>query len=370
MPVRTYLYVGCCNRPTPYFASANGRGIAAFVFDEASGAAEPLGVTEGIDNPTFLSVDGDGRALHANSEVFGWDEGTVSAYAVDLASGALAYLEKQPSRGSITAHHSRDRTGRFLLVANYGMGPVEGRPNRSLAILPIRAGGGLAPAVAEATHHGQGPDAGRQERPHAHCVLATPDNRFLAVADLGIDQLVLYRFDAATGAIEPAGALDLPPGCGPRHFVFDAAGRFAYLVNELGSSVASLRFDAAAGAFSLLGLELTVPAAAAGSNHCSQIRLSPAGRFLYVANRGHDSLSILRIDADGRAVLQGTVPSGGRTPRHFAFDPSGRFLAVANQDSDRISLFAVDAATGALVPTGRDIATGTPTCIAFCRIET
>jgi 6-phosphogluconolactonase len=365
----TLLFVGSCNRPLPYFATANGPGIAAFRFNEQTGAATPAGITTGIDNPTFLAIDPEGATVYATSEMLDWGEGTVTAYAIDRQTGALAYINKQPTRGSIAAQASFDRTGRFVLAVNYSVGPMSQRPNRSLVVFPRRADGELAPSVAEATHEGRGPDALRQDRPHPHCVLATPDNRFLVVSDLGLDRLVAYRFDAQSGAIAHHAETRLPPGSGPRHFVFHPTLPRAYVVNELASTVASLAFDAAAGRFDVLAVAATVPQAALAHNHCSEIRIAADGRRLYVANRGHDSLSRFAIDAvTGVASLVDTVPSGGKTPRHFAFDPSGKFLALANQDSDSVALFSVDPSDGALSLLPDAIATGTPTAIAFVRV--
>jgi 6-phosphogluconolactonase len=364
------MFVGGCNRPLPYFATANAGGIATFRFDEDSGAATPVGLTEGIDNPTFLAVDPSGETLNATSEVLGWHEGVVTAYAIDRATGALTYINKQPTRGSIAAQLSFDRTGRFLLAANYGVGPVTHRPNRSVVVIPRRPDGELLAPVAEATHEGAGPDPARQDRPHAHSVLASPDNRFLVVADLGIDQLVVYKFDADTGAFARHAGFALPAGSGPRHFVWHPDRPFAYVVCELGSAVASLGFDPEAGRFELLGVVKTAPESALQGNHCSEIRISASGRHLYVGNRGHDSIARLAVDAgSGVAELVDTTPSGGKTPRHFAFDPSGKFLAVANQDSDLISLFSVGTSDGALKPLPQQVITGTPTAIAFARMD-
>ncbi|WEK51647.1 MAG: lactonase family protein [Candidatus Kaistia colombiensis] len=360
---KTFLYIGGCNRPTPYFASANARGISIFGFEPASATATPIGAQGGIDNPTFLTAAPDGGTLYATSEVAEWNEGLLSAYAIDPASGALSYLNRQSTLGSITAHASLDRAARFVLIANYMMTPETEAPNQSVAVFPRRADGGLDPAAASAAHPGHGPDAGRQERSHAHCVQATPDNRHIVVSDLGIDRLVSYRFDAATGAIAKAGETALPPGSGPRHFAFHPTQPFAYVVNELASTVASLAVDPQSGLFTVLDVTPTLDDTT--GNHCSEIKLGPDGRFLYVANRGHDSLSIFAIGADGIARRREAVPSGGNTPRHFAFSPDGRTLAVANQDSDVVTLFGVDAEDGSLTRLGRDIAVGTPTAICF-----
>lgn len=363
---KTLMFVGGCNRSLPYLATANGEGVAAFDFDEATGRLSPRGTTSGIDNPTFLAVSPDGRTLYATSEVFGWNEGTVTAYAIDPGSGALDYINKQPTRGSITAQVSFDRTGRYLLAVNYGVGPVTQRPNRSLVVFPLSSDGTLGAPVAEATHSGRGHDPVRQDRPHAHCVVATPDNRFLVVCDLGLDHLMVYRFD---GAVALHSRLMLPPGSGPRHFVFHPHRPYAYVVNELSSTVASLAVEPADGRLTLLSIAATVPDSAVGGNHCSEIRITDDGRRLYVGNRGHDSLARFDIDpATGVATLVSTTPSGGKTPRHCALDPSGAFLAVANQDSDAVTIFTVDQTSGDLKKLS-DVQTGTPTCVAFSRME-
>jgi 6-phosphogluconolactonase len=362
---KTLMFVGCCNRAVPYYATANGEGVAAFAFDEATGRTSPLGVTTGIDNPTFIAVSPDGRTLYATSEVFGWNEGTVTAYAIDHSSGRLDYLNKQPARGSITAQLSFDRTGKYLLLVNYGMGPVTQKPNRSIVVFPLLPDGSIGAPIAEATHTGSGHDPDRQERPHAHCVLATPDNRFIVVSDLGIDQLISYRFD---GGVAEHSQLTLPPRSGPRHFAFHPRSPWAYVANELNSTVASLDFDAANGRLSVRSIAKTVPDSAAAGNHCSEIKVSADGRWLYVGNRGHDSLSRFSIDdATGVATLLGNTPTGGKTPRHFAFDPSSAFLAVANQDSDAIAIFSVDAGTGDLTMLPHSASTGTPTSVTFVR---
>jgi 6-phosphogluconolactonase len=360
---RSLLFVGSCNRALPYFASANGEGIAAFAFDDATGAAAPLGVTVGVDNPTFLAVSPDGRTLYATSEVLGWNEGLVTAYAIDAETGALDYLNKQPTRGSIAAQMSFDRMGAHLLLVNYGVGPVTQKPNRSLVVFPLGADGSVGAPMAEVTHEGRGIDPERQERPHAHCVVAAPDGGHFVVADLGLDLLVAYRFE---GALREQTRFALPPGSGPRHFTFHPRLSRLYVANELNSTVAAVEYEADTGAMRLRGVWPTVPAPDAAGNHCAEIKLSPDGRWLFVANRGYDRLAMFAVDpSSGELMPAGHFASGGRTPRHFAFDPSGRFLAVANQDSDRVEVFGFDAATGALTPGPAPLAVGTPTCVAF-----
>lgn len=359
------FYVGCCNRGPSYVRNPSGKGISAYRLNLETGAAELLGVTEGIDNPTFVDVARDGISLSAVSEVGSWFEGDISAYGIDYATGALTYLSKQPTRGDSTAFNSHDGTGRYAAIANYSGLPAEAKPNQSIAIYPRAEDGTLLPPVSEARHHGTGPDTERQDRPHAHCVRWSPDNRFVVVADLGIDQLVIYKFDAATGALEPHGETQLPPGSGPRHFRFHPTLPFAYCVNELTCTLASLGFDAEQGTFSVLAIESTIPHPVPG-NSGSAIDIAAGGKHLYVGNRGHDSIAGFAIDqATGIARLIGTTPCGGKVPRDFAFDPSGTVLAVANQESNLISLFRYEPANGALTSFGNAIPTGSPTVVAF-----
>ena len=364
---RTLMFVGCCNRPLPYFATANGEGIAAFEFEEKTGRLSPLATTSGIDNPTYIVISPDGRTLYATSEVLGWNEGTITAYAIDSASGRLEYLNKQPTRGSIVAQASFDRTGRHLFAVNYGAGPMSQRPNQSVVVFPLLPDGQLGAPAAEAAHHGRGLDPTRQERPHPHCAVATPDNRFVVVTDLGLDRLFVYRFG---NGITPHSEMMLPPGSGPRHLVFHPRLPRAYVVNELNSTVTSLAFDSLEGRLTVLATSSTTPDPTIGVNHCSEIRISKDGRWLYVGNRGHDTLSRFSVDqASGLTRLLGNIPSGGKTPRHFAFDPSGAFVAVANQDSDLVSVLAVDSMTGDLTILPHSAQTGAPTCVGFVRAK-
>ena len=366
MGQRSFVFVGCLNREAPYFQGARGKGIAAYAFDGQSGAATPVGEVEGIDNPTYLIIHPSNGCVYATSEVLGWNEGTVTAYRFDPEAGRLVYLNKQPTLGSISAHASFDRTGRFLLVANYSIGGLDDLPGKSIAVFPLRPDGGVDPAVASAAHSGTGPDPVRQERSHAHCVMAAPDNRYVVVADLGIDKLVSHRFDAATGGLAPGASSAVAAGAGPRHLVFHPNGRLAFVINELDSTIDALAFDAAAGAFTVLDTVSALPGVSGVENHCSGLQISPDGRFLYGANRGHDSIVIHATDAEtGKLTFVGFAPTGGATPRDHVIDPTGRFLLVCNQNGDRVTIFRIDPATGTLTDTGRPIAVGTPMCAKF-----
>jgi len=361
---RTLFFTGCCNRAVPYFATANGEGLAGFFLDEATGACTPAGVTVGIDNPTYAAVSHDGRQLFASSEMFEWNEGTVSVYDIDAENGALTYVNKVVTRGGVAAQVTVDRSDGFVTCVNYAFKPPSERPNRAAVVFRRQPDGELSRAVAEVGLSGTGPDVDRQDRSHAHCLRFSRDNTLALVADLGTDRVEIYRFDAGSGGMEHASAVDLPPGSGPRHIEMHPERDIAYVVNELSATLATIALDVAAATGQCVHVDRTVPEAARGHTHCSGVKISADGTNLYVGNRGHESVGILSIDPDGLAHFADTVPSGGATPRDLAFSPSGRVLAVANQDSDLVSFFSRDAG-GGLVPLGPGVATGTPTCIAF-----
>ncbi|MBN9022354.1 MAG: lactonase family protein [Rhizobiales bacterium] len=360
------VFVGSLNREAPYFQGARGKGLTVYALDEATGETALLAEETGIDNPTFLSVSAEGARVYASSEIFGWREGIVSAWRFDPAGPRLDYIDMQPTAGSVTAHNSLTRDGRFLLVANYAMG--EGGPDQSVVAMPIRPDGGVAPVVAGVAHSGVlGPDASRQERSHAHWIGETVGGGLAVVADLGLDQLITYRI-GVDGTLDQVAAFDMPPGAGPRHIAQHPNGRFLFVMNELGSSIAALAIDPAYGTLSLIDSQPAVPAEAAASNHCSDIQISPDGRFVYGANRGHDSIAIFAVDQDsGKLALVDYTPCGGATPRNLALSPSGSLLFSANQNADRITIFGRDGETGRLTDTGRPIAIGTPMCVKVVR---
>ncbi|OBQ74402.1 lactonase family protein [Mesorhizobium erdmanii] len=359
------VFVGSLNREAPYFQGARGVGLGVYSFDEATLEIRKLAETNDVDNPTFLTVTPDGSRIYANSEVFAWREGTISAYRFDRGSGTLTYLNKQPSLGSITAHNTITRDGTKLLVANYGMG--EGGPDRAVAVYGFDRDGALSPPLASVSHKGTGPNAARQERSHAHSVTETIAGGAAIVADLGTDRLVSYRIEQ-DGNLTKLADSALPSGAGPRHLALHPNGRFVFVMNELDSTVVSMVLDEATGKLSVIDAKPAVPAEARDSNHCADIQISPDGRFIYGSNRGHDSVVIMAVDQQtGTLGLVGYVPCGGATPRNLALTPSGGHLFSANQNADRISIFARDAGTGMLTDTGRAIEIGTPMCVRIVR---
>ncbi|MFC3183209.1 lactonase family protein [Cypionkella sinensis] len=359
------LFIGTLNREAPYFQGARGDGLNVFDFDEDALTFRKRAVYRQVENPTYLSVSADGRRVYANSEVADWREGLVTAFTFDPETGTLAYLNTQPSRGSITAHNMISRDGRRLFVANYTVG--EGGPDQSLVVFDIDSKG-LSPAMASVAHQGSGPDAARQERAHAHSVTEVVQGSMVIVADLGMDALITYRIGADGVPVRIALA-QTAPGAGPRHVALHPGGRFVFVMNELDSTVTAHGFDAVTGQLSPIDRQPAVADEARAGNHCSDIQISPDGRFLYGGNRGHDSVAIFEVNQyTGHLTPRGFVPCGGATPRHLAITPSGRHLLVANQNSDRVSVLARDADTGGLRDTGAALQIGTPMCLKFAEV--
>ncbi|MCS7263367.1 MAG: lactonase family protein [Armatimonadetes bacterium] len=336
------------------------KGIYTFEFNLLTAkATQPRLVAETV-NPSFLAIHNSARFLYAVNEI--WDdgkEGTVSAFAIQ-PDGSLQFLNQQPSKGIGPCHLIVDKTGKFVLVANYGSG--------SVTVLPILSDGRLGEPTSSIQHEGKSVNPKRQERPHAHSINLDPKNRFAIVADLGIDKLLVYRFDATKGTLKPN---DTPfastaPGAGPRHIAFHPNGKFVYSINELNSTVTAYRYDPSKGILTEVQTVSTLPEGFSGTNTTAEIQVHPSGRFLYGSNRGHDSIAIFAIEeAMGKLTLVGHQPTHGRTPRNFSIDPTGAYLFAANQDSDNIVVFRIDQQTGKLEPSGQTINVPTPVCVKF-----
>jgi 6-phosphogluconolactonase len=331
--------------------------------DRTDGSLAAEGEPTPAANPSFLALHPSGRFLYAVDETGmsrSAPDGAVAAFAVDPRSGALRPLNKRPSGGASPLHLSFDSAGRFLFVSNYWGG--------SVAAFPVAPDGTLGPASALVRHDRGATAPGRDPGPHAHSLRLDAADRFAVVADLGRDELLVYRFDPARGTLtrrEPAG-IALAPGAGPRHFVFHPDGRHGYVVNELDSTVTMLAYDAASGGLTALQTVPTLPAGFAGANAAAEVAISPDGRLLYASNRGHDSLAIFTVaDHSRRLTPAGHQPTMGRTPRHFAIDPSGAYLVAANQDSDSVIVFSIDRASGRLSPVGAPLGVKRPFCIVL-----
>jgi 6-phosphogluconolactonase len=366
---RVLVFVGSLTRNTPFFGPARGDGIHVFVFDGDKGTLQPLSVTTGADNPTYIAFDPEQNFLYAASEVFEWHEGVVTSYALDPLSGELTYINKQPTLGHLSAFVSLDRRRRHLLVSNYSMQPAATRPGKALVVLPLDMGT-IKPASDSITRAGTGPNAERQERSHAHCLVETPDGR-LVTADLGTDEVAFYGFDAEAGRMseEPAEIVVMPAGSGPRHLVCSEDGARIHVLNEMAQTVALLVRTGKVNPYEIAQTISTLPEGADTSGTSAGIVLSPDGRFLFTSNRGHDSIMAFRVDTGSGQLTQiGACASGGRTPRTFAIDPSGRFLIVANQEGHNLTILRIDQATGALSDNETSIGFNSPMCVSVARL--
>jgi 6-phosphogluconolactonase len=263
------------------------------------------------------------------------------------------------SRGADPCHLTVDKNGSHVLVANYTGG--------SVAVLPVKAGM-LGEASAFLQHHGSSVDPNRQHEPHAHNVVLTPDNRFAVVADLGLDKLMVYRYDLENGKLSPNDPPfgSVKPGSGPRHIALHPNGRWAYVINEMGNTITAFDWDADKGSFHELQTVTTLPKDFNGENTTAELAMHPKGRYLYGSNRGHDSIAVYAIDpGKGVLTLIEDVPTLGKEPRNFALDPTGAYLFAANQNSNTVVVFRVNPSNGRLTPTGEKVAVMSPVCVTF-----
>jgi 6-phosphogluconolactonase len=359
----TYLfYVGTYTEE-----GSKSKGIYAYRYDAGTSTITPLGLAAETTNPSFVAPHPNGRFLYAVNEVGNYkgpNSGGVSAYSVDRATGKLTFLNEVPSRGADPCYIIVDPSGKFVLVANYTGG--------SVATFPVLPDGKLGEASAFVQHSGKGTNPERQEGPHAHSIDLSPDNRFAMVDDLGLDELLVYKFDSGKGSLTP----NDPPfakvdaGAGPRHFVLRPDGKFAYVVAEMGHTVTVFSNDAASGRLKSLQTVTTLPKDFTGRNDDAEIQIHPSGKFLYASNRGDDSIAIYAIDAvKGTLTSVGIVPTGGKEPRSFEIDPTGTLLFAENQKSDNIMVFSIDQTTGRLISTGKILSVASPVCGKFLKVE-
>lgn len=345
------------------YTGRDSKGIYAYRFDAISGEVNPIGLVAESENPSFLAAHPSGRFLYAVNEIdqFGGEKsGSISAFSIDRNTGNLTLLNRVSSLGTGTAHLSIDKTGRYLLVANYGGG--------SVAAFPIHDDGSLGKASSFVQHTGSSVNPERQTGPHAHEIVATNDNRFVLVPDLGLDEVLIYRFNAAKGSLSPndPAFAKTAPGAGPRHVAVHPTGRFVYVVNEMQSTVSAFSYDAHAGSLRHIETLTTLPKDFTGQNSTAEILTDAKGRFLYLSNRGHDSIAVFAINPhNGTLSPVQDALTGGKTPRNFAIDPTGAWLFAANQESNTVTLFRVDSHTGRLTRTQSVLRTGKPVCVTF-----
>ena len=352
------LYVGTYTRESG--------GIHLVELNERSGEMTHRGVVGECRSPSFLAFSQDGRIIYAVNEigdVHGATPGSVTAVLRDAASGHLTALNTVSSHGSYPCHITVSRNGKHVLVANYGSGTV--------AVIPITADGSLGNAVCVVQHAGSSVNKARQEGPHAHSINLDPLARFALACDLGTDQVIVYRYDEATGMLARDGKASAEPvrtapGAGPRHLAFHPGGRFVYVINELDSTIGAYRYDPNTGALTLIETVTTLPAGFAGQSTTAEVVVHPSGKWVYGSNRGHDSIAVFAVNpASGALRPMGQVPSGGKTPRNFTVSRDGRRMVVANQDSNGIRLFTVNERTGIPTATEHAVSIPLPVCVRF-----
>jgi len=349
------------------YTDGDSQGIYRFDMDRGSGKATEPVLAGKATNPGFIEIHPSGNYLYSTGLSGLSDDGTgtaVTAFSID-STGNLQAINTQPSKGQAACHLTVDPQGKNLLVAHYSSGTT--------SVLPIRGDGGLDPVSSIATHDEPGTNVNpsRQDAPHPHSVNVDVAGRFAFVADLGIDKVMIYKLDAQQGTLAPAATpfVKLEPGGGPRHFHMHPNGKFAYANNELTNTLAALAFDAETGALTETESISTLPEDFNGANTTAEVRVHPNGRFVYVSNRGHESIAIFRIDsATGKLTAAGHAPVLGVQPRNFNIDPSGRFMIVVNQETENVVLFWIDSNTGGLTPTGQEFQIPTPVCVRFVEL--
>jgi 6-phosphogluconolactonase len=348
------MYVGT-------YTNGKSEGIYGYYMVPIAGGLTRFTSSKSV-NPSFLAIDKSKKFLYAVNEVgeyAGKPGGGVSAFAIDAGTGSLRLLNEQATLGADPCYLTIDRKKRNLLVANYTGG--------SVSVLPIRSDGTLGMTTDVKQHEGAGPKE-QQKGPHAHCVILDRSERHALVADLGIDKVMIYRFDGAKGKLTPNKQpfAELQAGAGPRHLTFHPNGKYLYAISELDSTVTSFNYNESNGTLAHMETVSTLPGDFSGASYCADVHVSASGRFLYGSNRGHNSIVVFKIDPrTGKLTLVEHVSTGGDWPRNFVLDPYGSVLLVANQRSDNVVSFSIDRETGRLRPTGVVEQIPSPVCIKF-----
>jgi 6-phosphogluconolactonase len=347
------LYVGT-------YTNGKSEGIYVYRMNPDDGELKPAATVKGVSNPSFLAIDPKRRFLYAaneSGEFAGKKGGGVTAFTIDRKTGDLRKLNERNSPG-VPCHVSVHPSGKFVLAANYGGGNV--------VIYPVLADGRLGEPTDVAQHAGKGADPKRQGEPHAHCIMPDAAGRFAFAPDLGIDKVMIYRVDEKNGKLVPNGFAATKAGAGPRHFDFHPSGKFAYVINELDSTLTAFAYDNAKGALAESQTISTLPPNFSGTNFCADVHVHPSGKFVYGSNRGHDSVVAFAVDqSTGKLNLIAHESTRGKWPRNFAVDPAGAFLLVANQNTNNVVAFRIDQQTGKLTATGQTTEIPSPVCLKF-----
>jgi 6-phosphogluconolactonase len=341
------------------YTSGKSEGIYICRLNMSTGELKHFKTVKNVKDPSYLTIDQKRRFLYAVNEVSqfeGRPSGALSSFSIESKTGDVSYLNQKASEGGSPCYVTLDRTGRFALLANYESGNV--------SVLPIKRDGSLGEAVSVVQHSGSSVNRERQQGPHAHCIVLDKANRYAFAVDLGIDKIMAYRFDSKKGSLINHASVEMKSGAGPRHLTFHPNGRYAYVINELDSTMTTFSYDSNRGVLRPRQTVSTLPAGYSEANSCADLHVSPSGRFLYGSNRGHDSIVVYAINPrSGELALVEHVSTGGKTPRNFVIEPTGTFLLAANQKSDSVVTFRIDRQTGRLKPTGHASEIPTPVCL-------
>jgi 6-phosphogluconolactonase len=346
------------------FIGSGRANIESYHFDVDSGALTRIGEAAEIAHPSFFAIAPNHRFLYAITEGHGKDDSSVSAFSIDAAAGKLTLLNSQPAGGAGPCYVEVDSSGKNALIANYGSG--------SVAAYPLTPTGSLNPISAFIQDQGSSVDPARQEGPHAHCIVTDPTDRFAMVCDLGLDKVLVFKFEPGAGTLQ---ANDTPfvatkPGEGPRHIAFHPSGKWAYVITEMGCTINAYSYNAKRGTFHEIQSESTLPKDFAGKNTDAEVAVHPSGNFVFCSNRGDNSIAVFRCNpGTGRLTFVERASTGGKTPRQFEIDPTGAWLLAGNQDSDTVVVFRIDKATGHLQPVGDATHTDNPMCIKFLQVN-
>jgi len=352
---------------------SKSKGIYAYNYDAKTGKVTPLGLAAETTNPSWITISPNGRSLYAVNEISNYKDrksGGLSAFSIDRdkdgrPTGKLTFLNEVPTQGPDPCYVTMDKTGKYAVVANYTGGSLIG--------IRIHDDGSLGDPSTFIEHTGHGPNLERQRSAHVHSVDLSPDNRFAYVDDLGIDGLLVYKFDASKGVLASNSSkyATFDPGSGPRHFALHPSGRFAYVVSEMRGTVTAFSNDPVTGTLQRLQTISTLPKDFKGEIADGEVEIHPSGKFLYASNRGEgNSIAVFTVDSEkGTLTPVEYMPTQGKTPRSFEIDPTGTLLFAANQESNNIVVFKIDQKTGRLKPTGQTLDAISPVCLKFLKIE-
>jgi 6-phosphogluconolactonase len=359
-PPKEILYVGT-------YSVRDSKGIYAYTFNRVKNSLTLIQEVPSLESPSFVTVHPSKKFLYSvnRGKADVADQGgSVSAYGIDPSTGRLSGLNHKSSYGEGPCYVEVDKTGKYVFVSHYGEG--------NITVLSLFKDGQIGSVSDSKKYTGNSINAERQQSPHIHSTTVTPDNKFVYVIDLGTDKIYIYEFNAADGTLHAASVpeVNVVPGAGPRHFTLHPSGNFAYVAEELTSTVGVFSVDKATGALTILqDSVISLPENYTEKNTSADIHTDPTGRFLYVSNRGANVISIFSIAEDGKITLVGHQDTGGKVPRNFLVDPKGEYLFVANQDSDTINIFRINQKTGKLTPLGKPVSVPSPVCLKWLTLN-